>query len=403
MSNDINESGVNAEGLPSVNDHDGSAASSLRGKFIGMGILAVLLAAVVGGGYYAAVKLRQGLTGRHTEPTQPAMPEMKRRTFDDAAPPLPASLATAASAPAAASSPVDAKPVDVKPVGNGPSGQQIKPVKIASRFDSGILLSDDSGGTASRAMPISFPVGAAAGAGGDSTSAPGAEGGSAGFGGGLSGGGGGGALSGLLTATVTPVALASKLVNLSLMMPKTTPIMCALRGAIDSGRAGQSSCTVVRDMLSADGKVVLVDRGSVIDLEYGPVTKQGQRTVALLGSRIRTPSGVVIDIGSLAADGLGRSGAPGYVDNHWGERIGAALLLAMVQDGISYATTRAQGNGSGTNIYQNSSQATDQMASKVLDSTINIPPTVLINQGDQISIQLSRDLDFSRVYSLAPN
>ncbi|WP_124678910.1 TrbI/VirB10 family protein [Burkholderia cenocepacia] len=406
MSNDINvnENGVSSEGLPSVNDRDGTGASSVRGKVIGAGILALLLASVVGGGYYAAVKMGGIFTKHEPKTDQASQPATgKLRKFDlDSAPPLPASLAAAAaaaSAPVAASAPADAKPVDVKPVGNAQAGQQGRPVHFASRYDSGILLDDSSGGTGVRVQPVSLATG------GDASGTAGVDGNAGALGGSLGGGGlggGGGALSGQLTATATPLALASKIANLSLTMPKTTPIPCGLRSAIDSGRAGQTSCVVVRDMLSADSKVVLVDRGSIVDLEYGPVTKQGQRTVALLGTRIRTPSGVVVNIDSLAGDSLGRSGAPGYVDNHWGARIGAAALLAIVQDGVSYATTRAQGNGSGTTIYQNSSQTTDQMASKILDSTINIPPTVLINQGDQISIELSRDLDFSRVYTLSP-
>ncbi len=42
------------------------------------------------------------------------------------------------------------------------------------------------------------------------------------------------------------------------------------------------------------------------------------------------------------------------------------------------------------------------MASRVLDSTINIPPTLSQNQGAEFTIVVARDLDFSAVYALDP-
>jgi type IV secretion system protein VirB10 len=38
----------------------------------------------------------------------------------------------------------------------------------------------------------------------------------------------------------------------------------------------------------------------------------------------------------------------------------------------------------------------------VLDSTINIAPTLTQNQGAEFTIVVARDLDFSSVYALQP-
>jgi type IV secretion system protein VirB10 len=403
MSNSIKEESAVDHGLPSVNDRNGTASRSIKSKVIGMLVLASMLAMVVGASYYGLTRLKRGVTGHDPKQEQEMTAQVKPRTFDTevpATPPaLPASLSPTAPVPASATDSTavaQAKPIEVVPMGQPSShGPAAKPEKIISRYDWGILTEAADGQGRARPTPVSADAN---------------ESQQGGFGGLQSGAGSGtgeksgGALgNGLLTATKTPLAVAGKLANLSMTMPKTTPVLCSLRTAINSGRAGQSACVVMRDVLSADAKVVLVDRGSNIDLEYGPVTKQGEATIGVLASRIRTPQGVVIDIGSLATDQLGRSGVPGYVDNHWGQRIGGALLLAMIQDGMSYATTRAQSGSSGTVIYQGTSDTTDKMAEKVLDSTINIPPTILKNQGEVISIELSRDLDFSHVYSLAPN
>jgi type IV secretion system protein VirB10 len=50
--------------------------------------------------------------------------------------------------------------------------------------------------------------------------------------------------------------------------------------------------------------------------------------------------------------------------------------------------------------FNNTQQTGNEMASKVLEGTINIPPTLTKNQGERVSIFVARDLDFSSVYGL---
>ncbi|PYE17262.1 type IV secretion system protein VirB10 [Paraburkholderia silvatlantica] len=204
-----------------------------------------------------------------------------------------------------------------------------------------------------------------------------------------------------LTPTVTPTVRAGFLGNRSLILAEGAKIDCAGDTAFDSTQAGISTCTVTKNVYSDDGHVVLIERGSQIDSEYRSNLAPGQKRVFILAARIRTPEGVTVEIGSPAADALGRMGVGGYVNNHWGERIGAAMLLGMTQDAIGYLATRG-GNSNGSVVFENTQQQGNDMASRVLDSTINIPPTLSQNQGAEFTIVVARDLDFSRVYALEP-
>lgn len=198
----------------------------------------------------------------------------------------------------------------------------------------------------------------------------------------------------------TPMVQAAQ-VDLTMLIPKGRTIDCTLSTRINSTLAGQTSCTVSQNVYSANGKVLLIERGSEAVGEYRSGVSIGQRRLFVLWTRIITPNGVVINLDSPGADELGSTGLAGKVDNHWFERIGSAFLLSTVKDGIQYETAKAQAkSGGGTFILGNTAQAGDQIADKVLEQTINIPPTIYKNQGDRAVIYVARDLDFSNVYRL---
>ncbi|MBN3786575.1 type IV secretion system protein VirB10 [Burkholderia sp. Ac-20353] len=211
----------------------------------------------------------------------------------------------------------------------------------------------------------------------------------------------GGALAQALTPTVTPRVQAGTLGNRSLVLALGAKIDCVGDTAFDSTEAGISTCTVTKNVYSDDGSVLLIERGSQINSQYRSNLSPGQKRVFVLSARIKTPLGVTVEIDSPAADALGRMGIDGYVDNHWPQRIGAAMLLGITEDAIGYLSTRG-GNTNGSVVFQSTQQQGNDMATRVLDSTINIPPTLTQNQGAEFTIVIARDLDFGSVYALQP-
>lgn len=191
---------------------------------------------------------------------------------------------------------------------------------------------------------------------------------------------------------------ASVLPNLHMVVPQGTQIPCNLQTAVSSDQPGFVSCVVQRDVLSASGQVVLMEKGTSIVGEYDGGLRRGQKRIFVLWNRARTPRGVIINLASPAADGLGRSGFDGKIDTHFWERFGGAILMSVLSDATKYGFSRLR---DGQDIEtEETERASRDAASIALENSINIPPTLYKNQGDVVSIFVARDLDFSTVYDL---
>lgn len=205
--------------------------------------------------------------------------------------------------------------------------------------------------------------------------------------------------------TGTAQASAAKLGDRSMLLARGAFIPCILETQLFSTVPGESSCLVPEDVYSDDGTTLLIEKGSKVSGTYGSTMKAGDSRIAVVWNRIKTTTGVVIDVESPASDGVGVMGLDGTLDNHWPERIGAALLLSLIEDAVSIevakqggATTATQGTST-TNTATTSTAKT--MSEKVLESTINIPPTLTKPRGSRLAIFVKRDLWFDGVYALS--
>ena len=209
------------------------------------------------------------------------------------------------------------------------------------------------------------------------------------------------ALATMLKPTVLSGSKARLLPHPDMMVTMGTMIPCTLQTAIDSQLAGYVKCVLPQDVRSTTGNVVLLDRGTIVVGEIGHGLAQGQDRVFVLWDRAETPDHAVIELSSPGTDELGRSGLPGGVNNHWWERFGSAILLSVIQGGLQTGTALAANAGSGGGTFFNSFQSNGtNVSDTALQATINIPPTLEKNQGDNVAIFVARDLDFSDIYNL---
>lgn len=194
---------------------------------------------------------------------------------------------------------------------------------------------------------------------------------------------------GVLAAGYAPVR-AIQLPSPTYVLPKGSSVSCALETAIESQLTGLVTCLTGAPVYGADGRVVLMSRGTRLLGETRSEARAGQSRVFVLWVEARTPEGALVPLASPATDALGRAGIPGQVDTHFFARFGAAMLISVLDAGVQAAAVRG---GGGTVIV--APQTSEAVLTEVLRATVAIPPTISVPPGTLVSVLVARDVDFS--------
>jgi type IV secretion system protein VirB10 len=206
-----------------------------------------------------------------------------------------------------------------------------------------------------------------------------------------------GRLASYLSPSVATATRAQVLATRRFIIPKGNFLDCTLETAINSELPGMTTCITAFDIFGADGKVVLLERGSKLVGETRGQVAQGMSRLFILWTEARTPTGVVVQLDSPGTDELGRAGVTGTVDNHFWARFGAALLVTVIDGALQGVAERQETSGSTVVL---NPQGGQQVIDGILRATIDIPPTVSVNQGARIQVIVARDVDFRSVYEL---
>jgi len=179
--------------------------------------------------------------------------------------------------------------------------------------------------------------------------------------------------------------------DLSQIVPEGAVIPAVLETALNSDLPGYTRALVSRDVLSFDGKNVLIPRGSRLIGQYRSAVALGQSRAFVVWTRLVRPDGVNIQLADPGTDALGRGGLEGHVDTHFMRRFGGAILLTLLNAG---ATAAASANDANTAVIIGNTQG---IGAQTVGQTQNVAPTVDVPQGTPIRIFVTRDLDFSDV------
>ncbi|MBF0031437.1 TrbI/VirB10 family protein [Citrobacter freundii] len=190
----------------------------------------------------------------------------------------------------------------------------------------------------------------------------------------------------------------------NLYLPVDRYIPCSMMRRFVSDVGGRISCLIGEDVYSANHYVKLLPAGTVARGFYRTGALQhGRSRMFVIWTELRTPEPGSLQIPLIdteATGPLGEAGISGWIDTHFWERFGNALMLSTVQDVAAAASDSAPGKDRNTDYTENTRAAASEMAKTALENSINIPPTMYLNQGDVIGIMTGTDIDFSSVYQL---
>jgi type IV secretion system protein VirB10 len=184
---------------------------------------------------------------------------------------------------------------------------------------------------------------------------------------------------------------ATAMQNLDAIVPQGAVIPAVMETAINSDLPGLARAMVTRDVKSFDGSTVLIPRGSRVIGQYKSGVALGASRVFVIWTRVIRPDGVTIQIGSPAADPLGRGGLEGTVNRHFFTRFGGSILMSVLNAGVA-AVSNVRTN---SQIYIGSATEAANLANSAKPSTTS--PTIQTPQGAPVTIFVARDLDFSGV------
>lgn len=189
-------------------------------------------------------------------------------------------------------------------------------------------------------------------------------------------------------------------INPHFLLSKGSFIHCSLNTKIISMLAGNVSCTISNDVYSADGAVLLIDRGSTMfgSFKSGEIS-DGVNRLFVVWEEIRTPNNLIIPINSPVTDGLGASGMSGYVDHQYLKRFGSAIFLSIIDDALNIAINGKRGKDN-VDYTENTRENARELANTALQEFIKIKPVLYKNQGEIVSVYVNKDVDFSKVYKL---
>jgi len=203
---------------------------------------------------------------------------------------------------------------------------------------------------------------------------------------------------------------ATRVNNLNRTIIQGKLVQAVLETAIDSTLPGPIRAIVSHDTYAESGRSILIPKGSRIIGVYNSSVRRGQARVFIIWTRVIRPDGIDIAINSPAVDALGRTGMEGYVDDKYFEAFSTAILASMLDIGVAATgdalfgnqqqTTTTTGGGTTTTssptatAMQEAIQNVGDVGKSIVGSTLNVVPTIHIDQGTEINIFVNHDLVF---------
>lgn len=174
-----------------------------------------------------------------------------------------------------------------------------------------------------------------------------------------------------------------------------TMIRATLENAVDSSLPGTVSAMVNYPVYSFDGSRVVIPAGSRVFGQYSSDVKIGQGRILVGWNRIVTPEGQSVQIAAYGGDEQGRSGITGKVDTRFGTRFGGAMLVSLIGSAPALAVANMESSSEvARDAAEDVADDLSQVTGSVINEYVKLPPIIRVEQGQQITIMVDRDLEF---------
>lgn len=161
-----------------------------------------------------------------------------------------------------------------------------------------------------------------------------------------------------------------------------------------------TACTTVDMYDSVRSSYLLMPKGSCLSGRYQNSVRVGQSRLMFAFSRITLPNGVSFDLpGNPGSDLAGAAGVSGDVDNHFWEMFRNSFLVAWGAERLEaskQSPTTTYGSTSGAQTA--AGQVLVDVSRTILERQKVIPPTITIEKGTRINVEVTRDMEFPGPY-----
>lgn len=174
-------------------------------------------------------------------------------------------------------------------------------------------------------------------------------------------------------------------------------IPAVLGRQINSDLPGRITAYVSSNVYDADGQL-LIPMGSSLVGQYDSGVKVGQSRLMFAFERLILPNGYSFDLPAAPGTDLaGASGMTGDVDNHFFKMFGTSLLIAILADkGTKQPSSVTQVGTSGP--VTAAGQVLSDVGKTILERNRTIPPTITVDQGTRINVEVVSDMVFPESY-----
>lgn len=192
---------------------------------------------------------------------------------------------------------------------------------------------------------------------------------------------------------------ATKIGPLNEIIAEGNLIHAILEPAINSDLPGSLRAIVNEVVYSEDGSQILIPSGSRLIGQYKSGISQGQSRIFIVWTRLITPDGISVQLGSEGVDSLGEAGMNAdEIDRHFWERFGTASLLSLIGAGTANVGVHNDTPENSAASYRSAvANSFSESASQSLQQDNMVAPTLIEHQGKPIIVFVAHDLDFHQI------